>query len=320
MAEPILKWAGGKRQILDAVRSCFPPESECNRYHEPFFGGGALFFREAPHPPGSTINDINKRLMNFYRQVQNNPDELIEILNSFRSPDAPPDESREYSDERRNKNYDLETYYHQQRELFNRRPNSEEFDPLEEAAFLLYLNRTCYNGLYRENSNGEFNVPAGDYKNPDWVQAKRIKQASELLNGVKIFEEDFGYITDEAEENDLIYFDPPYKPVEKSSSFVEYHGSGFGEEEQDRLREVAVELDEIGVHIAISNSPPVWSKYEYLDEFYIQSVDARRNINSVAEDRDGVQEIIITNVPKDNRRMYAPELGDFDVPESAEPQ
>lgn len=316
MAEPVLKWAGGKRQIIDAIRSCMPPEADCNRYHEPFFGGGALFFHEAPHPEGSSINDINKRLMNFYKQVRDNPGDLIEKLDEFKRPGHPPDDSRDFSEERRNKSYELETYYHQQRELFNRRPNGEDFDELEEAALLLYLNRTCYNGLYRENSGGEFNVPAGNYSNPDWVQADRIKSASEVLQGIQIRSSDFGYILEEAEEGDLVYLDPPYKPVAKSSSFVEYHGSGFGEEEQDRLQEVADQLDKMGVHVVISNSPPVAEKYEHLDEFVVEPVGARRSINSDGSNRGKVQEIVITNVNEDNRRMYSPSLGNFGEVES----
>lgn len=320
MAEPILKWAGGKRQIIDSVRHCLPITDMCNRYHEPFFGGGALFFNEAPHPEGSTINDINERLINFYRVVRDSPDELVEILDSFDRPSSDPDPSRNYSDHRRNRSYELKTYYHQQRELFNRRPNGEDFDPVEEAALLLYLNRTCYNGLYRENSTGEFNVPAGDYSDPKWKLTNRIESVSEALTDVTILNQDFAYVLDTAEENDLVYFDPPYKPVEKSSSFVEYHGSGFGEEEQDRLRDVAAKLNERGVYVTISNSPPARHKYEHLEEFNVVPVGAKRSINSDGSGRGEVQEIIITNAPKDNRRTYTPELTEFEeLTDSPEP-
>ena len=142
MAEPILKWAGGKRQLLDEIYARFP--SEFNRYHEPFVGGGALFFDL--EPTDATINDMNPRLVNFYEQIQANPNDVIESSRSFRDPEADPDSDREFSETLRN-GKPVKNYFYQQRALFNRRPNGEEYDPTEEAALLLYLNRTCFNGL-----------------------------------------------------------------------------------------------------------------------------------------------------------------------------
>lgn len=295
MAEPILKWAGGKRQILDAIKESLPPKEDVNRYHEPFVGGGALFFDTAPHPPGSTINDINRRLINFYEVVDERPLELIETLRSFDPPDADPDPSREFSDE-------VDEYYYQQRKLFNRRPRGEDFDPVEEAALLLYLNRTCYNGLYRENQSGEFNVPIGRHKNVNWVMAERIRRASDILDEVDMYREDFEYVLEAAEAGDLVYFDPPYEPEGRSSSFVEYHHSAFGSEQQERLRNTALKLARDGVHVVISNSPPMEELYSVFDEFQVHYIGAKRHINSVASDRDEVQEIIVTTVPKENRR------------------
>ncbi|OYR79002.1 DNA adenine methylase, partial [Halorubrum ezzemoulense] len=166
MAEPILKWAGGKRQILSQIVSHFPPEEDIWGYHEPFFGGGAVFFREC-HIHGKTVNDINTRLINFYEVVRDHPRELARELKQFKRPDADPNPDRRF-DKTNRKGKEIKNYYYQVRELFNRRPNGEEFDEVEEAAQLLYLNRTCYNGLYRENLSGEFNVPSGNYSNPDW--------------------------------------------------------------------------------------------------------------------------------------------------------
>ncbi len=312
MAKPILKWAGGKRQILPEIRGCLPPESECNRYHEPFFGGGALFFDTAPHPECSTINDINNRLMNFYKQVKHNPDELIDVLKSFREPTDKPDPAREFSEKDR-KGDEMRNYYYQQRELFNRRPHGEEFDEVEEAALLLYLNRTCYNGLYRENNTGEFNVPIRRGKGtPNWVQSTRINDASRLLQPIELKSDDFSYVEAVVEPNDLIYFDPPYKPVSSTSSFVEYSAEGFGQEEQKRLKNVAERLyHDHNCHVVISNSPPMKELYQKLDGFRVHTVGAKRMINSDGESRGKVGEIIVTTVPDENRRERTPKLDSF---------
>jgi len=314
MAKPILKWAGGKRQILPQIRGCLPPENEVGRYHEPFFGGGALFFDTAPHPDGGTINDINPRLMNFYRQVRDNPDELIEILQSFDPPHSDPDPDREFSEQDR-KGQEMRNYYYQQRELFNRRAHDEEYDETEEAALLLYLNRTCYNGLYRENQSGEFNVPIGRGESmPDWVQSTRIKEASRLLEPVEIHCGDFEYIEDEVRQGDVVYFDPPYKPVSATSSFVEYSSEAFGQDEQKRLAKLAKRLrNDHGCHMVVSNSPPIRELYtgNGYENFSIHDVGATRMINSSADDRGEVGEIIVTTVPDDNRREYTPKLDAF---------
>jgi len=312
MAKPILKWAGGKRQILPAIRGCLPPEEEAGRYHEPFFGGGALFFDTAPHHEGGSINDINPRLMNFYEQVRDNPDELIEILQSFSGPETDPDSSRDFSKTDR-KDKEMRNYYYQQRELFNRRPNGESFDSTEEAALLLYLNRTCYNGLYRENQSGEFNVPIGrNQSNADWVQSQRIQKASHVLDPIDIFCGSFEYVENAVKSGDLVYFDPPYKPVSATSSFVEYSSEAFGQDEQKRLASLARRLHhEHGCHVVLSNSPPIRELYSGFDGFQVHNIGATRMINSNADDRGEVGEIIITTVPTDNRREYTPELDSF---------
>jgi DNA adenine methylase len=310
MVEPVLKWAGGKRQILDQVRACFPPESDVNAYHEPFFGGGALFFKTGPHAPGSSINDINKRLMSFYEVVRDEPRNLIKTLKEFDRPESEPDSSREFSKTNR-KGKEIDQYYYQQRELYNRRPNEEDYDKVEEAALLMYLNRTCYNGLYRENQSGEFNVPIGRHSEANWVQESRIMKAHRALQDVNIECGDFSYVLEYASKDDLVYCDPPYKPVSRTSSFVEYSSEEFGPEQQERLCEVAVELNEMGVHVVISNSPPMRDLYQYLDEFEIYDVGARRHINSDSDGRGEVGEIIVTNVPEDNRREKIAYLDQF---------
>ena len=295
MAEPILKWAGGKRQILSQIVAHFPPEEEIRGYHEPFFGGGAVFFRQC-HIHGNTINDINTRLVNFYEVVRDQPRELARELKQFKRPDADPNPDRRFSDTNR-KGKDIKSYYYQVRELFNRRPNGEEFDEVEEAAQLLYLNRTCYNGLYRENLSGEFNVPSGNYSNPDWEQRSRIREASDALEDVELFNTDFSYVADHAEEGDLVYCDPPYDPNGDSSTFAEYSSDVFGKEEQERLRDLALDLNDRGVYVVISNAPSVGELYKPFndDGFHVSEVGARRAINSNADGRGEVGEVIVTN-------------------------
>ncbi|SFR87736.1 DNA adenine methylase [Halomicrobium zhouii] len=295
MPKPILKWAGGKRQILAQIRGHFPPEEDINSYHEPFFGGGAIFFRET-HKDTASINDVNTRLMNFYEIVRERPGELIEILSGFDHPESEPDTSRPYSKQSESGDK-IDNYYYQQRELFNRRPRDLAFDEVEEAALLLYLNRTCFNGLYRENQSGEFNVPCGSYTNPDWVQESRIKKASKALKGVEIYNEDFSYIIDQAKEGDLVYCDPPYDPNGEASTFSEYSSGAFGKEEQERLRDVALKLNDKGVNVVISNAPSVGEIYQAFNEdgFRVSRVGAKRSINSDGESRGEVKEVIITN-------------------------
>lgn len=306
MVKPVLKWAGGKRQLLDELYVRFP--TEFNHYHEPMFGGGALFFDL--EPDGGTINDTNPRLVNFYEQVRDRPEELIEILLTFKDPEAEPDPDRRFSETNR-KGKEIKNYYYQQRERFNNRPYGDEYDELEEAALLLYLNRTCYNGLYRENSSGGFNVPIGRYANPDWVREEEIRAASSILDDTKIFNGDFEYVVEHAEAGDLVYFDPPYEPMSPTAYFTDYSAEGFGKEDQERLLELARELDENGVQVILSNSGVMYEMYDEAG-FYVDVEGATRAINSDAENRDEVDEIIATNIrPQDRRRIGQQGLADF---------
>lgn len=289
MADPVLKWAGGKRQLLDELLPRFPQEFDS--YHEPFFGGGAIFFDI--RPDNGTINDTNKRLMNFYRHVRDHPDQLQQKLRTFNGPHEKPDPELPYSDE--------ESYYYQQRERFNKRPRNQDFDPLTEAALFLYLNRTCFNGLFRENSDGEFNVPAGSYSNPDWYRKREIRQASRALENTTTYATDFEYILDEASENDLVYFDPPYKPVSQDAYFTEYSADGFEKEDQERLLDIAKMLNEQDVYVILSNSGVTYDLYDDAG-FDVNVVGARRSINSDGDNRDEVDEIIATNIPHDQQR------------------
>lgn len=315
MADPILKWAGGKRQIMSQIRDHWKEEN-ISSYHEPFFGGGAVFFREA-HEYAETINDLNSRLMNFYEVLKEDPDGLKTEFNRLteRKPSEPPNQDLDYAEVDEH-DREIKNYYYQLRAIFNKRPNGKEFDKIREAAILLYLNRTCFNGLYRENRDGEFNVPIGQHKNLGLDQNATIEQASEALQGVRIFNEDFEYVLDEVEEGDLVYFDPPYDPNSSSSSFVEYTSESFGKDEQRRLKELAIDLDSRSVSVVISNAPSVREIYEEDDRtegFYISDVGARRTINSDGDSRGEVGEVIITNIDPENRRKRdtnIPEFGD----------
>jgi DNA adenine methylase len=287
MVDPILKWAGGKRQLLADITALFPVTYQA--YHEPFVGGGAVFFHLDPDV--GTINDLNERLATFYEVVRDYPDQLIAE-----------NKTHEYAEE----------YFYQAREKFNRALSQSTVtreDRIQEASLLLYLNRTCFNGLYRENSDGEFNVPFGRHTNPDWVQEQRIRKASRSLQGTDVFNTDFDYVLEEATSGDLVYFDPPYEPVSKTADFNTYHADGFDRDDQRRLRDTAVELSKKDVAVLISNSPPVAELYETYDTFAVTYVDAARTINSDASNRGDVAEVLITNVPPSDRRRKT--LADF---------
>ena len=308
MTIPVLKWAGGKRQLLDDLYDRFP--AEYNSYHEPFFGGGALFFDL--EPSNGTINDTNTRLINFYEHVRDNPRELIRKLQQFDGPETPANPDQPFNETNR-KGREIKNYYYQQRERFNNRVHGDEFDSLEEAALLLYLNRTCFNGLYRENASGDFNVPIGGYVNPDWVRSDEIKQASKVLSNTEILNKNWTYILEKANHGDLVYLDPPYKPMSATEYFNDYSAEGFGKEDQEELCEKAYKLTEKGVHVIVSNSGVTYGMYEDAG-FDVGVVGATRSINSDGENRDEVDEIIATNIPEDKRGDFGQQsLVDFNA-------
>ena len=294
MVKPVLKWAGGKTQILHEILPRLP--SEFNHYHEPFFGGGAVFFEL--QPPNGTINDLNSRLMNFYRVVRDRPDELIEVNKEHQK------FIRDLDDE------ETEEYYYDQRDRFNDlRQHGLCENEVKEASLLLFLNRTCYNGLYRENQSGEYNVPFGSRHNPDVVREDRIREVNKVLQNTDIRNQEFTYIRHVAQENDAVYFDPPYKPVSDTANFEDYLAGGFGAEKQKDLRNLAIELHEKGVYVTISNSWPARQLYDnnkaevdIPEPFDIEPITANRTINSNGADRTGTKEIIVTNVPQSMRQ------------------
>jgi len=266
---PLLKWAGGKRSLVERILGLFPEDHRSRAFHEPFFGGGAVFFRLEPE--AGSINDVNARLMNFYRVVRDSPDELVEA-------------AKEYV-------YDEEVYY-RLRDRFNQRPS----DPVEDAALFLYLNKTGYNGLYRVNSRGEFNVPFGRYVDPTILHPRVIRRASRVLRGIDLRCGDFTYLKDFASPGDICYLDPPYQPASKTAHFVDYSAGGFGEEDQARLRDLCVELDGVGVHLVQSNSDTELIRGLYADTgFTLTSLRTSRMISSKVSSRGSGYDLLITN-------------------------
>lgn len=262
-ATPFLKWVGGKSQLLPELRKYIP--RVYNRYFEPFIGGGALFFNLAPQ--NAIISDSNADLINAYTVVRDKVEELIEVL--------------------LNHEYD-ETYYYKMRAT-----EPDNLDPVGRAARLIYLNKTCFNGLYRVNKQGQFNVPFGRYSNPKICDADKLRSASKILEGVVIAHSDYqSILRQHAQPGDLIYIDPPYHPISEFGDFKRYTKEFFYEEDQIRLRDLISELKASGCYVIASNSYCDFILDLYKD-FEIKVVNAKRYINKIAARRNGVQEIII---------------------------
>ncbi len=272
MATPLMKWAGGKRQLLDQLMKIVP--SFPGTYYEPFFGGGALFFalKAAGKIGKSVISDTNGELCNLYNVIQNSPHSLAEELDSLKFENNAED-------------------YYKARNSFN---SELEKKPEHKAALLVYLNRHCYNGLFRVNSKGRFNVPFGKYKNPGMPSRDRIFELSEAFQKTEIMNADFGKVLNKAHPGDFAYLDPPYDPLSSTSGFTDYHSGGFDSKEQERLAGLFRELDQKGVSLMLSNSatPFILDLYS---EFKIMTIGARRYINSKPDGRGEIKEVIITN-------------------------
>lgn len=264
----VVKWAGGKKQLLEQFKDHFP--EKINRYFEPFVGGGAVFFfvKQKFKPSTIVLNDWNKDLVNVYTQVRDNVSLMIDELKKH--------------EEGYNKRY-----YYNMRDKFNKTDDS-----FKRAVILLYLNRTCFNGLYRLNSKGGFNVPIGRYKNPNIVREKTMKQASEHLQGVEIKQGDFEKLLPLIKEGDFIYLDPPYHT--EKDGFTTYTKKDFTPEDQKRLAKFCKKLDKKGSKFMLSNSNTKLIKELYKD-FGIHFVKARRMINSKANGRGKIKEIVVRN-------------------------
>jgi DNA adenine methylase len=268
-----VKWAGGKKQLLEQFKDLYP--KSFNGYFEPFLGSGAVAFYiiETFKPEKILLSDINEELINAFNIVKTHPEELISLLKKHKA----------------HHTEDAKKYYYEIRKI---EPNS--LQPLERAARFIYLNRTCFNGLYRVNAKGKFNVPMGSYKNPDIVQEKIIKKASDILRKDEIKVMSFEKVLELAKNGDFIYFDPPYYPLKKGISFTTYAQGNFLEKEQEKLAEVFKQLDKKGCYCMLSNSDTEFIKNLYSD-FKIHTVKASRMINSKSTGRGAISEIVVTN-------------------------
>jgi len=291
-AKPFLKWAGGKTQLINDIEKALPKNIIHSKftYVEPFVGSGAVLFwmlKNFPTIEKAVINDINEDLINVYRIIAAQPRELIEILATFQH------EFHELTE----KLEEQKVYYYEKRELYNTRST----DKITQAALFIFLNRTCFNGLYRVNRSNGFNVPMGRYKNPTICDKENILAVSKVLQKVEILSGDYEATLNHASDNTFFYFDPPYKPLSDTSSFNSYAKDEFNDAEQIRLRNFCVQLDNLGNKWMLSNSD-VRGKNEkdnFFDDIYadfqIKRVDAKRSINANPEKRGKLKELLIQN-------------------------
>ncbi len=267
LPRPFLKWAGGKSKLIKQYLDHLPSENTYKNYYEPFLGGGAIFFHI--QPSNAILTDINAELITTYRCVRDNIQELISLLKEHESK-----HSRDY-------------YY-------SVRANLVKTD-LEKAARLIYLNKTCFNGLYRVNSQGKFNVPLGKYKNPNICPEDLLIAASKALYQAEIKSANFTEILNHATSSaDFVYFDPPYYPISETSYFTSYTNYSFQENQQIQLRDIFLTLSERGVKVMLSNSDCEFIRQLY-SGFNIQTISAARSINSNAKKRGKINEILVTS-------------------------
>ena len=270
--KPITKWVGGKRQLLNEL-NVFKPDS-FNTYFEPFVGGGAFLFNLAPEK--AVINDFNEDLVNLYRIVKSDPENLLKILEKHAE-----NNSKEY--------------YLQLREL-DRSDAIYKLSNVEKAARILYMLKVDFNGLYRVNKKNQFNVPYGRYKNPNIANRENILSVSNYFNrsNIEILNGDFEKAVENAKKDDFVYFDPPYVPLNPTSDFTSYTSEGFNISDQERLRDLFFSLSANGVNVMLSNSDVDLVRDMYKNA-NIHSVQANRFINSKSDKRGKIGEVIITN-------------------------
>ncbi len=280
-AKPFIKWAGGKRQLLDELTKGLP---EFENYHEPFIGGGALFFRLEAEDRIKTayLSDSNDELINVYVAIKSHVSELVEELLS----------SKYANDE--------QAYY----QMRSSRPETT----VKRAARFIYLNKTAFNGLYRVNSKGGFNVPFGRYSNPKILDRENLLLVHRALQKDELYCGDFSVVLKKAREKDLVYLDPPYLPISRTSNFTGYTKNGFSEDDQKRLLNTFKELDSGGCYVMLSNSYTDFVADLY-GEFYEETVYASRMINCKADRRGKVKELIVRNwEPKVSQRKLVEEI------------
>lgn len=290
-AKPFIKWVGGKTQLIESIEKSLPhnlTQLKNVTYIEPFVGGGAVLFwilQQYPNITNAVVNDINPDLTTAYKTIKETPSALVDCLQMIQDTYLP------LSDEKRKE------YYLKQRERFN----TKTLDSVENAALFIFLNRTCFNGLYRVNSKGFFNVPFGRYSNPKICDKQTIFADSKLLQKVEILTGDFEETLKYATKNSFFYFDPPYKPLNQTSGFNSYAKEDFNDNEQIRLADFCKKIDELGYKFILSNSDVKGENInnDFFDNLYnqfnIKRVYATRMVNSNAEKRGKLTELLITN-------------------------
>ncbi len=267
---PIIKWVGGKSRILSQLVPLLPKGHKLMRHVEPFVGGGALFF--ARRPERALLCDVNPALIGTYEAVRDQVEHVIVKLQQLSA------------------NHKAESYY----EVRHRYNHGTRITPAERAAMFVYLNKTCFNGLHRVNSRGEFNVPAGRYENPRILDVELLHAASEELQKAELKCSGFEHLLDSAMPGDFVYFDPPYEPVSRTASFTAYSQGGFDRDDQTRLRDVFTELDRRRCKLMLSNSDVPFIR-ELYGKFRIDLVAAPRAINCDAKKRGLVSEVVVRN-------------------------
>ena len=289
--KPFLKWAGGKGQLIEKIERFYPFDKKINKYAEPFIGGGAVLFDilNKFELEKIYISDVNLELLNCYKVIKEKVQELINELKGFEN---------EFLVKVKE---DRKEYYYTKRELFNKLKLENNNEEVKRAALMIFLNRTCFNGLYRVNKKGLFNVPMGDYKNPKICDEENLINISKKLKNVDIIYGDYKKSYDFVDENTFVYFDPPYRPLNQTSSFTSYTEYIFGDKEQIELSEYFKLLNEKGAKLLLSNSDPknVDINDEFFDnlykEFDIKRIEASRAINSKGSKRGKITEILVNN-------------------------
>lgn len=266
--KPFVKWAGGKSQLLPELVKRIPKPYE--RYFEPFAGGAALFFHLQPRK--ACLVDANENLINTYRVIKDQVDDLIDDLKQHI--------------------YDSD-YYYRIRNM-DRTEAYQTWSDVQKASRLIYLNKTCYNGLYRVNSRGEFNTPLGRYRNPTILDEGNLRACSHTLRQTKLIAGSFSSIEKTVTSKDFVYFDPPYEPLSATANFTGYSRGGFDASKQEELRDFCDRLDRRGVRFMLSNSsaPLILELYR---SYKVELVFASRMINSKGKDRGKIPEVIVTN-------------------------
>ncbi len=297
--KPFLKWAGGKGQLLDKFNSYYPNDlktGNIKNYFEPFLGGGAVLLNVLQQfdIKKATVYDINKNLILTWRTVQQHVDALIEILETLQK------KYHSLSTENRKE------FYYKKREQFNYNGHKINYlnidaDSIQHAADIIFLNKTCFNGLFRFNSKGEFNVPMGRYKNPKILDAENLQLVSDLIKNVTIKNSEFTGVESDLVSDSFVYFDPPYRPLSNTSSFTAYSNSSFGDVQQKELGKLFNRIHLLGAKQMLSNSDPKNTNPEdtFFDDLYrdfnVFRIPAKRAINSVGGKRKPINEILVTN-------------------------